>query len=87
MFEHSTSAILRGYMLEVFVGKGCSGADDYAGGGFETFSGHDDVGFTGFFMEELSYRRDHKVKKGLVGIKMVEFRKNMALFIDEGCEV
>ena len=51
------------------------------------FSGHDDVGLAGFFIEEFPYRRDQKVKKGLGGINMVEVHNNRVWLIDGGCEL
>ena len=39
-------------------------------------SGHYDVSLTGFVVEELSNRREHKAKKIFLWINMAEVREN-----------
>ena len=50
-------------MLEGLVSEGYSGAEDGVGYGLVNFSVHYDIGLAGFFMEEFSHRKKHKVKK------------------------
>ena len=76
MFKYSPSIILRNYLLEVFVGEGCGRKKDGVGDCLGKLLGHDDVILTGFFIEEVSYRRYQKLKKVFQWINMVKVRYN-----------
>ena len=63
MFKNYPSIILCDDVLEGFVGKGCGMTKDGVGNDLDRCLGYYDVGLTGFFIEELSQRRDQKVKR------------------------
>ena len=63
MLKNYSAIILRDDMLEGLVSEGYSGAEDGVGYGLVNFSVHYDIGLAGFFMEEFSHRKKHKVKK------------------------
>ena len=63
MFEHYPADILRYDVLEGFVGERCGRIKYDIGDGLGKCLVHDNVGLTGFFMEEFSHIRDQKLKK------------------------
>ena len=75
MFKKYPGVILNDDMLEEFLGKRCGGNKYGVGNGLGRCLIQYDVGLEGFFMEDLSNRRDQKKKKGFRGINTVEVRE------------
>ena len=76
IFKHYPDIILHDEALGEVLGKGCIGTKDKVGNLLDKCLVHDDVGLTGFGMEEFSHRRYQRVKKGFGGINMVEVQEN-----------